>query len=82
MVVFCGARYKDPALEKQGHGYFTQALVEGLSGHPDSNDKDGVIEVNELKLYITQRVRKLLDGEQVPTAHYPSTSRSFALSQP
>jgi len=82
LVVFCGARYKDQAIEEQGHGYFTQALVEGLSGQADSNDKDGVIEVDELKLYVTQRVRKLSDGEQVPTAHIPSTVESFPLSKP
>ncbi len=81
LVVMCGASKEQEAAEEDGHGFFTQALVEGLSGKADL-DKDGVIEVDELDVYVTRRVRKLSANEQEPTISRPSIVRSFALSKP
>jgi WD40 repeat protein len=81
LVVMCGASKEQEAAEEDGHGFFTQALVEGLSGKADM-DKDGLIELNELDVYVTQRVRKLSAGDQEPTISRPSIVRSFALSKP
>jgi WD40 repeat protein len=81
LVVMCGASKEQEAAEEDGHGFFTQALVEGLSGKADL-DKDGVIEVDELDVYVTRRVRKLSANEQEPTISRPSVVRSFALSKP
>ena len=44
--------FEDPQL---GHGLFTQALAEGLSGQADSN-KDGFVYLNELDAYLVNRV--------------------------
>ena len=55
LVVMCGASKEQEAAEEDGHGFFTQALVEGLSGKADV-DKDGVVEVDELDVYVTRRV--------------------------
>ncbi len=81
LVVMCGASKDQEAAEEDGHGFFTQALVEGLSGKADM-DKDGVVEVDELDVYVTRRVRKLSGNEQEPTISRPSVVRSFALSRP
>jgi WD40 repeat protein len=81
LVVMCGASKEQEAAEEDGHGFFTQALVEGLSGKADT-DKDGLIELNELDVYVTQRVRKLSAGDQEPTISRPSIVRSFPLSKP
>jgi len=81
LVVMCGASKEQEAAEEDGHGFFTQALVEGLAGKADV-DNDGLIEVDELDVYVTRRVRKLSAGDQQPTISRPSIVRSFALSKP
>ena len=48
-----------------GHGTFTFALLEGLSGTADA-DGDGVLPVSELFGYVARRVPALTDGEQHP----------------
>src|SRR5208337_4861597 len=79
LVVMCGASKEQEAAEENGKGFFTQALVEGLSGKADL-DKDGVVEVDELDVYVRRRVRTLSAGDQEPTISRPSIVRSFALS--
>ena len=55
--------------------------MEGLAGKADY-DGDGVVELDDLKSYVTKRVRALSGGDQEPTLSIPSTVRSFALSRP
>ncbi len=81
LVVFCGADKDREANEENGKGFFTQALVEGLSGKADY-DGDGLVELDDLKSYVTKRVRALSGDTQEPTLSIPSTVRSFALSRP
>jgi WD40 repeat protein len=81
LVVMCGASKEEEAIEEKGKGFFTQAFVEGLSGKGDL-DKDGLVEVDELQVYVKRRVRDLSAGDQEPTISQPSTVRSFALSKP
>jgi hypothetical protein len=81
LVVLCGADKEQEASEENGQGFFTKALVEGLSGKADY-DGDGVVELDDLKSYVTKRVRALSGGDQEPTLSIPSTVRSFALSRP
>jgi len=81
LVVMCGASKEQEAAEEDGHGFFTQSLVEGLGGKADYN-KDGVVELYELQLYVHGRVRELSAQEQEPTISIPSVVKSFALSRP
>lgn len=81
LVVMCGASKEQEAAEEDGHGFFTQALVEGLSGKADY-DGDGLVELDELKLYVTKRVRALSGDTQVPTLGILTTVTSFVLSRP
>ena len=62
---------EDPEL---GHGYFTQALTEGLSGKADKN-KDGLVYLTELDTYLFNRVKELSNNRQ-----HPETAKPLALS--
>ena len=60
-------------------GAFTKALLEGLKGEADYTE-DGAITVNELELYIAERVKVLTGGEQTPTMSKPQTIPDFPLA--
>jgi hypothetical protein len=83
VVVMCSAMGTESAIESAAvqHGYFTLALVEGLTGKADFN-KDGVIHLNELDLYVTNRVKDLSKGRQHPVTARPASIRSFPLTRP
>ncbi len=48
-----------------GHGAFTKAILEGLDGEADYNDNE-VINLMEMNLYVTERVKELTGGRQHP----------------
>ena len=54
--------YENP---RWGHGAFTKAILEGLRGEADFN-KNRVISLLELNLYVTERVKELTRGRQHP----------------
>lgn len=83
LVVMCGASKEQESGEeaKLGHGYFTQAMVEGLSGKAASR-RDGLVYLSGLQLYVEERVRELSNDEQYPTIGKPTLIRSFPLSKP
>ena len=64
------------ALEEKEHGLFTYYLLKGLGGDADSN-KDKLININELKLFVTAKVKEqaALNGrEQTPEMQGSSDS--------
>ena len=61
------------------NGAFTKALVEGLSGKADYQ-ANGVITVNELDLYLAERVKELTGGWQTPTTAKPQTVPDFPIT--
>jgi len=63
-----------------GHGFFTLALVEGLSGQADLN-RDGLVHLTELDAYAGRRVKELTRGRQNPVMAKPATVRSFPLAR-
>ena len=69
---------EDPKL---GHGFFTQALTEGLSGQADYN-KDGFVYLTELDNYLYERVKELSNEQQHPVTAKPASVVPFALSKP
>lgn len=83
LVVMCGASKEQEAGEEsaRGHGYFTQALIEGLEGKAASK-RDGLVYLTGLENYVEERVRELSNGEQYPTIGKTSLVRSFPLSKP
>jgi hypothetical protein len=82
VVVLCSSLGREYSLESAevGHGFFTQGLLEGLSGRADFN-LDGYVYLHELTVYAYLRVRQLSQGQQNPTAAKPATVRSFPLSR-
>lgn len=54
--------YENP---KWGHGAFTKAILEGLDGGADYN-RNSVITLRELDMYVSNRVKELTDGRQHP----------------
>ncbi len=64
--------------EEWGHGAFTKAILEGLGGKADYNG-DNTIDMKELDLYVTNRVKQLTNGEQHPTTEIPRIMPNFPL---
>ncbi len=62
------------------HGFFTEALTEGLSGKADINN-DGLVYLTELDAYLVNRVKDLSSDRQHPTTAKPPGVRSFPLSR-
>jgi WD40 repeat protein len=62
------------------HGYFTEALTEGLSGKADSNN-DGLVYLTELDAYLVNRVKDLSKDSQHPVTAKPPGVRPFPLSR-
>jgi len=83
LVVMCGASKEQESGEeaKIGHGYFSQALIEGLEGKAASR-RDGLVYLTGLQNYVEERVRELSHDEQYPTIGKPTLIRSFPLSKP
>ena len=52
---------------------------QGLQGEADYTD-DGAVSVNELELFIAERVKALTEGEQTPTMSKPQTIPDFPLA--
>ena len=78
VVVMTASTGKEESQERPewGHGAFTKAVIEGLEGKADySNDK--TIDIKELDLYITTRVKELTNGSQHPTTEIPRTMPNF-----
>lgn len=83
VIVMCSSMGREVSQEDEswGHGAFTTALIDGLQGAADY-DHDGTIYLNELDLYVTERVKVLTNGGQHPVTQKPTTIRSFPLVKP
>jgi WD40 repeat protein len=83
IVMMCSSRGQEVSLEDPnlGHGFFTQALTEGLSGQADFN-KDGKVYLTELDNYLFERVKTLSNDRQHPVTAKPSSVTPFVLSRP
>ncbi|HEV7671089.1 MAG TPA: caspase family protein [Thermoanaerobaculia bacterium] len=68
-LVVTASQSHESSLEKPelGHGVFTHALLEGLSGSADDNPADGVVTAGELIDYVRTNVPTETHGEQHPS---------------
>jgi hypothetical protein len=80
-VVFSSATGSQYALESPewGNGAFTRALREGLGGRADY-DGNGAVTVNELNLYVAERVKELTANRQTPVLRKPAEVADFPLA--
>lgn len=78
VVVMTASTGREFSLEDQawGNGAFTKALIEGLEGKANYNN-DNTIDIKEVDLYITNRVKELTQGNQHPTTEIPKTMPNF-----
>jgi len=80
VVVMTASTGKESSQERPewGHGAFTKALIEGLEGKADYNG-DNTVDVKEIDLFISTRVKALTNGGQHPTTEIPKTMPNFPL---
>jgi uncharacterized caspase-like protein len=74
-----GAEFSQERDEWQ-QGAFTKALLEGLSGAADVLPKDGIVTIDELNLYVKERVKELTGGLQHPVDLRPKETRNIAFA--
>lgn len=80
-IVFCSSSGKQFSLESDEwkNGAFTKALIEGITGAADYQ-KNGSITINELDLFISDKVKELTKGKQTPVTAKPDTIRDFPIA--
>lgn len=78
VVVLSATTAQQTALEKAewGHGAFTKALLEALSGNADYTG-DKAVQVSEIRTYIAGRVKTLTNGHQTPAVVIPKNVPDF-----
>jgi uncharacterized caspase-like protein len=81
VVMFASSTGRQLSLERDSwqNGAFTEALLEGLSGKADFV-KDGKLTINEMELYLSDRVKELTGGRQSPVARKPDTVPDFPIA--
>lgn len=81
VVVFASSTGRQYSLESSrwGNGAFAKALVEGLDGKADYTG-DGTITINQLDLYLSERVKELTGNRQTPTTTKPTTISDFPIA--
>jgi len=70
LIVISSAMAHQNAGESHLNGWFTQALIEGLTGKADFNH-DGKVTLAEIDLYVSERVEQLSGGKQQMTMTRP-----------
>ncbi len=78
VIVMTASTGRELSLEKSewGHGAFTKAIIEGLEGGANY-DRNRTIDIKELDLFVTMRVKALTKGKQHPTTEIPKTMPNF-----
>lgn len=81
VVVMTASTGREDSQERSdwGHGAFTKAVIEGLQGKADY-DGNQIIDMKEIDLYTTQRVKALTRGAQHPTTEIPKAMPNFPLA--
>jgi WD40 repeat protein len=83
IVVFAAADGKENSFEWEpwGHGAFTKALLEALSGQAEFFRGRREITVAGLELWLSDRVRELTDNRQHPTWNKPNAFRDITIAR-
>jgi WD40 repeat protein len=83
VVILAASTGKEFSMEHPdwAHGAFTKALLDAMGvGNADLN-QDGIISLQELDYYVSERVKELTKGAQHPTTLKPSTISRFPIVQ-
>lgn len=81
IVIFAATDADTLAQERLGlgHGVFTHAMLEGLKGKADL-EPDRLVKVRELSRFVTDSVKSITKGEQLPVFHLSGT-KDFIFSR-
>jgi uncharacterized caspase-like protein len=82
VVVMTAATGREASVESPEweHGAFTLALIEGLEQHKANFNGDNRIDIKELDLFVTNRVKELTGGRQHPTTEIPTVIPNFPVA--
>jgi uncharacterized caspase-like protein len=61
------------------NGVFTYAVLQGLTSGDADRDKDGTVQVSELRDYVVDEVHRLTRGAQTPTARRENLEFDFSV---
>ncbi|MBI5552655.1 MAG: caspase family protein [Desulfobacterales bacterium] len=80
VIVFASSTGKQFSLEKEElqHGVFTSALLEGIAGAADYQ-KDRLISIAELEVFLPERVKELTLGAQKPVSTKPKAVEDYKI---
>jgi uncharacterized caspase-like protein len=80
LTVFASAAAAQYSLEdpEWNNGAFTKALIEGLSGKADYTG-DGYVTLNQLDLYLAERVKALTGNRQTPITTRPASFEDLTI---
>ena len=81
-VVIAAAAGVEQAAERSdlAHGVFTYALLEGMAGAKADGNRDGEVQISELRDYVVARVRELSLGAQTPTVNRDNLAVDYGLA--
>jgi WD40 repeat protein len=81
VVVMAAAMGKEYALEKNGRGFFSRAVEEGINRDKrvPYNFRDKHVYVHHLFSYVSDRVAELSEDAQHPSLNLPSTIQPFPI---
>jgi hypothetical protein len=81
IVVFTASTGRESAFEREewGHGAFSKALLEALSGE-GTVFENGVITLTRLDVWLAERVKQLTGGRQHATSAKPQTISDFPIA--
>ncbi|MEO5343509.1 MAG: caspase family protein [Gammaproteobacteria bacterium SHHR-1] len=82
VVVMSAATGRESSVENPewGHGAFTKALIEGMEEMKANYNGDHRIDLKELDLYVTSRVKELTGGRQHPMTEIPQVVPDFPIA--
>lgn len=63
ITIMASSSSNEKSWERDGHGIFTRAILEGSRGAADSNS-DRLVTVNELDIFVTRLIKKTTNGLQ------------------
>jgi WD40 repeat protein len=83
IVVFAASEGREDSYEAKnwGHGAFTKALLEALSGQADFFRGRREVTVAGLEFWLSERVRQLTDDQQHPTSVKPNAIRDITIAR-
>ena len=73
-----GAEYAMESAE-WNNGLFTYAFLSGLTANAADLNKDGFVQISEIRTYVNRKVSKLSKGKQLPSSREENISADFSI---